>query len=538
VLRVDFAARLHSLNVVKTKKLIPMKAHYQVFMVSCLLVFAGVFGGCAESSEGSSKAVEKSQSTASDAAGAIQRTSEDVTDGPVKVYILSGQSNMVGIGQVDGGGTRWGEEMIDPVLSVYPGSYDASANYDKMEPSQTLKLESFGGTKPAPYPGGGVQVVRGQVKMKETGIYEFRPGYGSSTENIMVVDGQEVYRKEPGGEATHTHIKLEGGKPVPFKITYLNNQANGLGWVARMDIPGTLKTVVRHDGKFQYLVDSEGNFVPRKDVWYKGVVTATANKWLDIGCGAGNSIGPELGFGHMVGNFHDEPVLVLKASQGNRSLSWDFLPPGSESFEHTDDEGTTWVYAGYKQSPNRWEKGTEPEPINWYAGKQYDDCFNAAKDVLANFDREFPHWKGRGYEIVGFGWWQGHKDGGEQGIGTAGIHAIRYEQNLVTLINTLRKEFNAPKAPFVVATCGFNGGEGWEPGSSAEAIFNGQMNVGNPEKHPDFAGNVASVDTRPFYRPPEVSPRNQSFHYHGNAETYMLVGEAMGKAMVDLQKGK
>ena len=49
-------------------------------------------------------------------------------------------------------------------------------------------------------------------------------------------------------------------------------------------------------------------------------------------------------------------------------------------------------------------------------------------------------------------------------------------------------------------------------------------------------GNVKSVDTRSFYRGPEVSPRNQSFHYHGNAETFMLVGEAMGKAMVELCK--
>jgi hypothetical protein len=42
----------------------------------------------------------------------------------VKVFILSGQSNMVGAGKIDGGGTRWGDEMIDPVVSVYEGSYD------------------------------------------------------------------------------------------------------------------------------------------------------------------------------------------------------------------------------------------------------------------------------------------------------------------------------------------------------------------------------------------------------------------------------
>ena len=50
------------------------------------------------------------------------------------------------------------------------------------------------------------------------------------------------------------------------------------GW-RRMDIPGTLATVVKQDGKFPYLVDKKGNWVRgAKDVWYKGVVTATAEQ--------------------------------------------------------------------------------------------------------------------------------------------------------------------------------------------------------------------------------------------------------------------
>ena len=454
---------------------------------------------------------------------ALMTLSTSAADTPVKVYIFSGQSNMVGIGQVTGGGSRWGSEFIDPALSVYAGKYDPDIDYEKVEPTKTLKLKSFGGVKPTPYPGGGTQIVRGSIQIKTTGVYELRPGYGGSTLNIMEVDGKEVYRAEPGRNAVHTHIKLTADRKVPFKITYLTDQANGLGWIARSDIPGTLATVVNQDGKFPYLVDKQGNWVERNDVWYKGVVTAGANKWLSVGCGAGsNNIGPELGFGHMVGDYHDEPVLILKASQGNRSLGWDYLPPGSERFE---DNG--FVYAGYKDTPARWEKGSTPKPINWYAGKQYDDCFGAAHEVLNNFDKEFPHWKGRGYEIAGFVWWQGHKDGGEP-------HASRYERNLVHLINSLRKEFDSPKAPFVIATIGF---DGWKMAGPHKLVAEAQLAVsGDKGKYPKFRGNVLTVEARDFWRAPEVSPKNQGFHYNQNAETYMLVGEALGKGMLELLK--
>jgi hypothetical protein len=338
-------------------------------------------------------------------------TAQIAADQPVKVYILAGQSNMVGIGQVTSGGTRWGSEFIDPVVSVYPGAYDPNTDYDKIEPIKTQVLEKFGGVHPTPYPGGGTQIVRGHVQMKATGVYEFRPGYGGSMNNVMTIDGKEVHRQSPGEKAKRSPIKLEAGKKVPFKIVYLTNNANGLGWHVRLDVPGTLQTAAVTQNKFPELIDSDGNWVSRDDVWYKGVVTATANKWLSVGCGAGGGqVGPELGFGWVLGDYHDQPVLILKASQGNRSLGWDFLPPGSERIEH---EG--YIYAGYKDSPARWEKGTKPEPINWYAGKQYDDCFTAAHDVLNKFDKNFPQWAGRGYEIAGFVWWQGHKDSGSAG---------------------------------------------------------------------------------------------------------------------------
>lgn len=444
---------------------------------------------------------------------------------PVKVYILSGQSNMVGIGQVTGGSSRWGSEFSDPVVSIYEGEYDPAKDYDALDPLETIKLENFGGTDPDTFPATGTAVVRGFFTARDTGEYQFNPGWGESTYNIMTVNGVEVHRKEPGGESVLKTVKLTGGEKVPFTITYLKPGGRGLGWFTRMDIPGTLTTLVKHQGQFPYLLDEDGGWRSRDDVWYRGVVTAGANKWLAPGCGASaNSIGPELGFGHMVGDFHDEPVLIIKASQGNRSLAWDFLPPGSERFEVGDT-----VYAGYKDPQSSWPKGETPEQGGWYAGKQYDDCFNAAKEVLADFGGNFPHWAGRGYEIAGFAWFQGHKDSGSE------VHASRYEQNLVALIKALRNDFDAPDAPFVVATgCGSEGREG-----NALTIAEAQLAVdGSNGKYPEFEGNVKSVDVRDYFPTVEESPMNQGYHYHQNAGTYMRIGEAMGRAMVELQKGR
>ncbi len=437
---------------------------------------------------------------------------------PVKVFILSGQSNMVGAGKTDGGGTRWGDEMIDPVVSVYEGSYDPKTDYDALKPSKTLKLESFGGTKPTPYPGGGVQVTRGFVQLKETGMYEFRPGYGGSSNCLMEVDGKEVHRQEVGGEAVRSEVKLEGGKKVPFKITYFTGDANGLGWTARLDVPGSLKTLVKFGGKYPYLMNDKGQWTARDDVYYRGVVTATGSRWMGV---AGGRIGPELGFGHSVGEAIDEPVLVLKTSQGNRSLGWDFLPPGSKQYEYDGK-----IYAGYQESPLSWDKGSKPEPINWYAGKQYDECFKAAHEVLDNFDAQFPHWKGRGYEIAGFAWWQGDKDRYNL------AHAKKYEENLVHLIKTLRREFKAPKAKFIVATLGQTAKDSADV--NEKLILDAQLAVdGAAGKYPDFKGNVGTVFTHPLSQ-----GGASNSHYNGNAQTYMDVGLAMGEAMVRLLSGK
>ncbi|MFM8274504.1 MAG: hypothetical protein ACKODX_19535 [Gemmata sp.] len=51
-------------------------------------------------------------------------------------------------------------------------------------------------------------------------------------------------------------------------------------------------------------------------------------------------------------------------------------------------------------------------------------------------------------------------------------------------------------------------------------------------------GKVALVKTRGFWRADTVSPTKQCYHRNSNAETYHLIGDAMGHAMTGLCKKK
>ena len=48
------------------------------------------------------------------------------------------------------------------------------------------------------------------------------------------------------------------------------------------------------------------------------------------------------------------------------------------------------------------------------------------------------------------------------------------------------------------------------------------------------SGNVFTVETRDFWRDANDSPADQSYHWNRNAETYFLIGNGMGEAMVEI----
>ncbi|HJM65763.1 MAG: sialate O-acetylesterase [Roseibacillus sp.] len=332
------------------------------------------------------------------------------------------------------------------------------------------------------------------------------------------------------------------GKPADMtkkvKVFIIMGQSNTLemGRV-KGDKEGTLEHAVKTEKLYSFMIDDAGGWTTRQDVRNVHVMGSGGpgktrdmrNDWLTV---SGGKIGIETGIGHQLGNALDEPVLILKSSIGNRSLGWDLLPPGSPSYEFELEvknrqtkqvEKKTFVYAGYGQSPDKWEKGTEPKPIGWKAGVQYDGDVARAKDVLKNLDKYYPG--ATEYEVAGFLWWQGDKDRYNAG------HASMYEKNLNNLIASLRKDFNAPKAKFVCATLGQTNRENAK--GNEKLIIDAMFAISDPTKYPALKGDVATV-----YSNPLSMGSASNAHYGGNAKTYMNVGIGMGEAMVDLLKNE
>jgi len=282
----------------------------------------------------------------------------------------------------------------------------------------------------------------------------------------------------------------------PVKVFILAGQSNmeGAGAIRgnaqRNGGKGSLEYLVKDPAtadRFKHLIDEKGDWVVRDDVWiwYLG-----RKGGLSAGYGARKDrIGPELQFGHVMGDHYDNQVLLIKTAWGGKSLAKDFRPPSSGG----------------------------------QLGPYYTEMIRHVKNVLANLKKEFPDYDGRGYEIAGFGWHQGWNDGCSRGS------VAEYEKNMVHFIRDVRKELGAEDLPFVIANSGFGG---WNQKIGRRlGIMKAQAAAA---AQPEFKATAACVETRGFFRPAEDSPSRHGFHWNCNAETYFLIGDSMGKAMIRL----
>jgi len=178
----------------------------------------------------------------------------------------------------------------------------------------------------------------------------------------------------------------------PVKVFILAGQSNMQGQgVVDLDHPkyynggkGTLEHVMKHSPRaamYKHLKDAGGKWVVRDDVWVwhktpRGDVKKGGLTIGYTGYGGKHHIGPELQFGHVMGDLFDQQVLLIKTAWGGKSLYKDFRPPGS----------------GGKTGP------------------YYTQMLAEVRGALADLKTHFPAYKGQGVEIAGFVWMQGWDD--------------------------------------------------------------------------------------------------------------------------------
>jgi hypothetical protein len=261
---------------------------------------------------------------------------------------------------------------------------------------------------------------------------------------------------------------------------------------------GTLNYVMKDPAKgplFKHLKDDQGQWAVREDVWvrYKPEDGPVKTGPLALGFtpyDGRHHFGPELQFGWVMGDFFTNQVLLVKTAWGGKSLYRDFRPPSSGG----------------------------------QVGPYYTKMIAEVREALANLKHDFPSYDGGGCELAGFVWYHGWNDGCEPETAVPA-----YETNLVNLIHDVRKELNTPKLPFVIGE--ITGPWVQAPGEWA-TLRKAQAAAA---ARPEFKGNVLFVETHDFVRKPEDSPcPGHGHHEFANAETYFLVGNAIGEGMKKL----
>lgn len=285
--------------------------------------------------------------------------------------------------------------------------------------------------------------------------------------------------------------------PGPLKVFLLAGQSNMEGQaVVDLDHPdhynggrGTLVEVLSRPelgARFGHLRDPDGTWHERDDVWvwYRTAGDELKAGPLSIGFAVypgRHHFGPELMFGHVVGEALDEPVLLVKAAWGGKSLARDFRPPSA---------------------------GGETGPC-------YERILEELRAALAGLDERLPALAGLEPELAGLVWFQGWNDMIDEAA------TAEYEDNLVALVTDLRRDLDAPELPVVIAETGNCGNAALRAAQAAVAT------------REELGGRVSFVPTAAFLRAAQDSPNTgHGHHWYGNAESYLLLGEAMGRAMV------
>ena len=292
----------------------------------------------------------------------------------------------------------------------------------------------------------------------------------------------------------------------PLKIYILAGQSNmeGHAKVETFDYMGDdpataplLKEMRDKQGKPRVCKDVYISYLTGRGGWGKPMIGMTKEGKLTTGFGAdGSKIGPEFTFGLTMQKKHDGPVLIIKTAWGGKSLHTDFRPPSAGPYKLNE-----WQLKNY---PKQEGHGIPKDFKKWKADKKaatghyYRLMADHVKKVLADIKQVYPDYDPKqGYELAGFVWFQGWND-------MVATHEYPhpdkpgrydlYSDLLAHFIRDVRKDFNAPKMPFVIGVMGVGGVQD-KPNYFRQAMA-------APTALPEFKRNVLAVETAPYWDEP------------------------------------
>ena len=265
---------------------------------------------------------------------------------------------------------------------------------------------------------------------------------------------------------------------------------------------------------------------------------------LTSGYGVGDHTGPELEFGHMMGEHFEEPVILIKAAWGGHSLYQKFRPPSAGM--PSDERLAAELEKQQTNIKKRNEKNKKNDPLPTMEqikepyGSSYKNMMKEVEETFANYETLFPALKGKKLEMAGFVWFQGFND-------MFGDYApAEYSDNMKMFIADVRKDLDKPKLPFVIAAMGNNGSKPAQGGMLA--VSGAQLSMNDV---PEFAGNVKAFRTdelvdkaaeelfptwKDNFEQWKLVGSDRPYHYLGSAIWYTRIGHRMGESMIELTK--
>lgn len=340
------------------------------------------------------------------------------------------------------------------------------------------------------------------------------------------------------------------------KVFILSGQSNmeGKGNPLHLD---TYKNDPLIKSSYASLKDGD-DWKQRDDVWitYPSKSSGAKHGPLTVGYGTKgeDSIGPEFGFGHALGDAVKEPVLLIKVAWGGRSLHKPFRPPGALPTDEELKQMVAEAQVKFQEQSKNYEakkaagkKARKPKPaptfdeLKMQFGDSYRKLIAHVTEELATFETKFPALKGHRPEIAGFVWHQGFND--KIRAEYRETKYADYTKWLAQFIRDVRKDLDAPQMPFII-------GELSTGGIPSRGDF--QIAQAQTAKLPEFQGRVVFVPTAEFYDTAahelfvkgywkgteeqkaqwRAVGNDRPYHYLGSGKTYYLKGRAFAEALL------